>query len=272
MASPQLENGFTRIANELLEALYRTRLTGGEWDIVMCILRASFGWSKKVAPVSVGEVARRLGKHYSHTKQTVRELITRGILERQAQGIRIIKDYERWGGRCSVPGTVERPGDGRGAQGGTVDRPMGGTNFVPTSSLNPTSPKGRQPRKESSKEITKENLVGDSAPTGGNAPKRRGRDNGKTTDPNVKLVIDTYHNAFLERHGTPPPIAGGKCGQIAKTMLRGRPAEEAVWVVREFFKSPPQFFRERGLYGFEHVLKAMPTLLARKAEIERGPA
>lgn len=111
-------------------------------------------------------------------------------------------------------------------------------------------------------------LAGDSAPAGSDAPRKRG--NGKATDPNVRRVIDAYFEAFKAKHGTPPPINGGKCGKIAKAMLRGRPAEEAVWVVEEFFTSPPPFYRDKGLYGLEHVLAAMPTLLARKAEMERG--
>jgi hypothetical protein len=113
-------------------------------------------------------------------------------------------------------------------------------------------------------------LVGDSSPTDGNAPKKRPKKNGKGTHPNVKLVIEAYHQSFLERHGTPPPINGAKCGAIARTMLRGRPPEEAVWAVREFFKNPPAFYRDKGLWGVEHILAAMPTLLARRAELERG--
>lgn len=156
MASPQLENGYTRISNELLEALCRARLTGGEWDIVMSVVRASYGWSQKLAPISVREVAKRLEKHYSHTKETVRELIAKGLLDRQPGGIGIVKDYETWGGRQSVPGTVDGPGDGRGAHGGTVERPTGGTKSVPPLPLNPTSPKVPRVRKESTKESTKE--------------------------------------------------------------------------------------------------------------------
>lgn len=123
---------------------------------------------------------------------------------------------------------------------------------------------------EHREEVRSKNLAGDSAPAGDDASRRPGKGNGKATEPNVKLVIDAYHNAFLKRHGTPPPINGGKCGRIAKSMLRGRPIEEVLWVMEEFFQGPPAFYRDRGLYGMEHVLAAMPTLLARKGELERG--
>lgn len=159
MASPQLENGYTRISNELLEALYRAGLAGGEWDVVMCVVRASYGWSQKVAPVSAREIARRLGRHYSHTKRTVRELSARGILTRTADGIAIVKDYEEWRGPQTVPGTKNGPGDQGSTQGGTKDEPMGGTDLVPTSPLNLTPSKVPRVRKESFKESTKENSV-----------------------------------------------------------------------------------------------------------------
>jgi len=125
-------------------------------------------------------------------------------------------------------------------------------------------------RMKEGKKEKKELFAGDSAPAGARASTKRARGNGKATDPNVNLVIEAYHQGFLERHGSPPPIQGGKCGAIAKTMLRGRPPAEAVWVVREFFKAPPPFYRDKGLWGLEHVLAAMPTLLARKGELERG--
>lgn len=80
MASPQVENGFTRLANELLEALYRTDPTGGEWGVIMCVARASYGWGQKQAPVSIGEVARRLNKDYANTKRTARALMARNIV------------------------------------------------------------------------------------------------------------------------------------------------------------------------------------------------
>jgi hypothetical protein len=146
---------------------------------------------------------------------------------------------------------------------------------LPSEPASSRHPIRHYPRREPRREY--KYLAGDSAPAGSDAspkePKGNGRDRRtrKTDpDPNVKRVIDAYHQRFSERFGTPPPINGSKCGSIAKSMLRGRPVEEALWVVREFFASPPPFYRDKGLYGLEHILTAMPTLLARKVELERG--
>jgi hypothetical protein len=111
------------------------------------------------------------------------------------------------------------------------------------------------------------NLADAGASAGGGAltPESRKRKPSKPTDPNVQLVIDAYHDAFRSKYGSPPPLNGGKCGAIAKQLLRGRPVTEAVWLVREFLEAPPQFYADKNLCGMEHILAAAPTLLARKA-------
>lgn len=47
MASPQIENGYTTIANEILDHLYKQPLNGTELKVVMCILRYTFGFRRK---------------------------------------------------------------------------------------------------------------------------------------------------------------------------------------------------------------------------------
>lgn len=108
------------------------------------------------------------------------------------------------------------------------------------------------------------------AGVGSVAPGSTKRQPAKPTDPNVGVVIDAYHAAFREKYGSPPPLNGGKCGAIAKQLLQGRPVTEAVWLVREFLQSPPQFYADKNLCGMEHVLTAAPTLLARKANEGSG--
>jgi len=91
----------------------------------------------------------------------------------------------------------------------------------------------------------------------------------KKTDPEVAWVIRTWHESFTAKHGSPPPVNGGKAGSIAKKLLSGRSADEAVWLVKEFFRAPPDWYADRNLFGIEHVLAAAPTLLARRAKEPR---
>lgn len=46
MANPQLEDGYTRIADLVLEALMKAKLTGTQWDLVMVIIRMTWGYQK----------------------------------------------------------------------------------------------------------------------------------------------------------------------------------------------------------------------------------
>jgi hypothetical protein len=115
------------------------------------------------------------------------------------------------------------------------------------------------------------NLADADASAGGGAlsPDSTKRRRAAPADPNVKVVLDAYHDAFRDKYGSPPPLNGGKCGAIARQLLRGRPVAEAVWLVREFLDAPPQFYADKNLCGMEHVLAAAPTLLARKATVGR---
>lgn len=226
MASPQLENGYTPLANELLEALYHADLTGGEWDLIACIARGSYGWSQKTAPFSIREAARRLGKHYSHVKRTARALVARGILCRDGAGIMIMKDYEGWGPRV-VPGTVDGPGDHRRAQGGTTEGPMGGTKLVPTLPLNLTSPKRSQPRKTISKSITKTN-TGDAPPA---SPLQGSRGNGRKpksrkTRPDTDTLLAEFGALFEKKWGTPYLATFARDKKLLHDMLTASSVEE----------------------------------------------
>ena len=45
--APQLENGYTRIADELLEALSAARLGGGHFRVVFAVMRLTYGYGLK---------------------------------------------------------------------------------------------------------------------------------------------------------------------------------------------------------------------------------
>ena len=54
-ASPQLENGFIRIATEIFSALGRYRIPGEERQILDCILAKTYGFNKKVDRISLSQ-------------------------------------------------------------------------------------------------------------------------------------------------------------------------------------------------------------------------
>lgn len=53
MANPQTEDGFTRIANEIVEALLQTPMNGTELKCILFVLRKTYGWNKKEDSISI---------------------------------------------------------------------------------------------------------------------------------------------------------------------------------------------------------------------------
>ena len=60
MASPQLENGHTRIANELLEKIISTGLNGTELAIILHIIRKTYGYHKKQDEISLSQFLKAI--------------------------------------------------------------------------------------------------------------------------------------------------------------------------------------------------------------------
>ena len=80
MANPQTENGFTKIANEILEALIRTSLSGQELKIALLVIRKTYGFSKKVDFISLTQMAKALACSKIRCAQVVKNLETMKVL------------------------------------------------------------------------------------------------------------------------------------------------------------------------------------------------
>jgi phage replication O-like protein O len=113
MAKPQLENGYTSIANELLEAIYNTHLSEYESRILWFIVRMTYGWKHKMDTIALSQFEKGVldkdgkllvkGTNINHSKicQTLNNLVKRNIISRKKDGYitsyGLQKDYESWG-------------------------------------------------------------------------------------------------------------------------------------------------------------------------------
>jgi len=61
MESPQKENGFTPIANEIMEALAKHRIPGEQRQVLDIILRRTYGWKKKEDAISLKQFVEGTG-------------------------------------------------------------------------------------------------------------------------------------------------------------------------------------------------------------------
>ena len=100
MANPQTENGYTMIANELLEALARIRLSGEETQVFFTILRKTYGFKKKGDHISLSQFVLSTGIMKPNICRALSKLITKKMIIKtdndNITSYSIQKDYTRW--------------------------------------------------------------------------------------------------------------------------------------------------------------------------------
>lgn len=116
MASPQCEDGFVRIANELYDVALR-ELAPAYWKIFCAVIRMTYGYNRKEADVSVARIAEMCGMSIRQVKEGLARLVARRVLYVRKNGpkpmtIKIVKDYELWEKR----GAENRNSSIRGAE------------------------------------------------------------------------------------------------------------------------------------------------------------
>ena len=100
MASPQVENGYTKIANELLERLIMTDLSGSEMKIVLFIMRKTYGFGKKEDRLLLRKISEATGLQRQNVYRELKRLVKRKIVIKNdytkpiSYGIQ--KDYTQW--------------------------------------------------------------------------------------------------------------------------------------------------------------------------------
>lgn len=100
-ASPQVEDGYTRISNELLGALVLADLTKQQWEVVMAVARKTYGFNKTTDDIALSQLAAMTAGDRSNLSKVVISLVDRRILirskGRHGQLLGINKDYAQWG-------------------------------------------------------------------------------------------------------------------------------------------------------------------------------
>lgn len=99
-AGPQVEDGHIRIANELFDAILKFPFTLKQLNVVLAILRKTYGYSKKVDDVSASQIGGLCGISRNHVTETLNELAAMKVItkERGSYGslVGINKRYSEW--------------------------------------------------------------------------------------------------------------------------------------------------------------------------------
>jgi len=98
--NPQVDNGYTQIAHELLEALAKAMaqgtITGKERAIIDWIIRYTYGYQKTNGFFHTSFIAKNLGLSMSWVSQILKSLETKKIIFRKGIEIKFNKHYLEW--------------------------------------------------------------------------------------------------------------------------------------------------------------------------------
>jgi len=96
MAKPQLENGYTQIANEILDKLAKLHLSPNQWQIVIFIIRKTYGYKKKVDYIANSQIVQGTDLCKAVVSRALRSLNDMNLLSRNGKLIGFQKDWEHW--------------------------------------------------------------------------------------------------------------------------------------------------------------------------------
>ncbi len=102
MAKPQRENGHVDIANELIEALAKIRISGEEWQCLLVIIRKTYGWQKKSDFISLSQFAVMTSINRSNVCRALKRLLSKKIIyvvKKDTSSITkysVNKDFDEW--------------------------------------------------------------------------------------------------------------------------------------------------------------------------------
>ncbi|HHT9112196.1 MAG: replication protein [Planctomycetes bacterium] len=102
MANPQTENGYTKIANEILEALIKTEMSGHCFRLCLLVIRKTYGFNKKEDAISLSQMSKISGLGKVRCSQIINLLELRKIVTvtEKCNGLvkkyRFNKNYETW--------------------------------------------------------------------------------------------------------------------------------------------------------------------------------
>lgn len=94
------DDGYTRIANELLEAILRANLTARQLKIAFAIIRKTYGFGKKTDRITNTQISSMTGIHHTHVCTAKNEMIMMSIIVTSGTQIGINKVVSDW--NCDI--------------------------------------------------------------------------------------------------------------------------------------------------------------------------
>lgn len=100
MAKPQIEDGYTQIANELLEAFAKIRISGEVWQCINVIIRKTYGFKKTEDWISLSQFVNATGIKRPSICRALNKGIAMNIINKNVDTYPIKyglqKDHSKW--------------------------------------------------------------------------------------------------------------------------------------------------------------------------------
>ena len=100
MDGPQLEDGFTRIANELLDALIKNRIPGEQMQCLLFIIRKTYGFNRLEDNISNSQFTEATGMKKGNVSRAISSLVEKNIViksdNKRIPSYRFNKHYKSW--------------------------------------------------------------------------------------------------------------------------------------------------------------------------------
>ena len=106
MASPQTENGYTMIANELFDALIRVPIGNSNAQVLYAIIRKTYGWHKREDKISISQLCKATNCSRRTVIYALQNLEAKRIIiikrskksgaENDINNISLNKNYQQW--------------------------------------------------------------------------------------------------------------------------------------------------------------------------------
>jgi phage replication O-like protein O len=99
-AAPQLEDGYTRLANELLEAVMSTGFTQRQLLVILAVIRKTYGYGKKQDDMSAAQLGKLCNMERNHVTEVIGQLVQMQVLTRASGAYGLVlginKRHSQW--------------------------------------------------------------------------------------------------------------------------------------------------------------------------------
>ena len=94
--NPQLEDGFVKIANELVDVFCSHRLSGEEWQIIWSVFNKTYRWHRKDDWISLSQFVEMTGMQKSNISRALKKLLNKKIIIKSDNKYMFNKYYKEW--------------------------------------------------------------------------------------------------------------------------------------------------------------------------------